>query len=105
VNTNPEAIVPEAPVPVRVTIVASDILRIAIGDRLPGAASSYLAPHPPLAAAASVAHLTAGTIVAAHEGTALLFSAASGRPFIRANTRKIHNGDREADVIDAAGLA
>jgi hypothetical protein len=24
---------------------------------------------------------------------------------IRANTRKIHSGDREADAIDAAGLA
>src|SRR5215472_15169018 len=30
---------------------------------------------------------------------------AAGEALFRANTRKIHSGDRESDAIDAAGLA
>jgi alpha-glucosidase (family GH31 glycosyl hydrolase) len=68
---------------VRVTIAAPGILRIAIGDRPPGAASSYLPSYPLPVAAASVASLDGGFIVATHDVAALLFSTAAGRPLLR----------------------
>ena len=78
-----ETIVPHAPVPVRVTLAAPNLLRIAIGDRPAGAASSYLSAQPLTAAATLATRLDPGAIVATEDGGSLLFSNTAGRPLLR----------------------
>ncbi len=67
--------------PVRVTTVAPGILRIAIGDRPPGAASSYLPQPPPTGA-------DPGPVAAIPEGDALVFTIA-GRRLLRLDLASI----------------
>jgi hypothetical protein len=84
-----EVISPQAAVPLRVTIAAPNMLRLTIGDRPSGAASSYLSPPPLAAATAAVARLDAGAIVATHDGGSILFSTATGRLVLRLDLASI----------------